>query len=84
VQDIRQSQNTLELEKDGFAVERLTSMMSYDDFALPEKVKTVHLKEVKELLQKKLKTKNVAILEYLVRRRYAKFPISNGKEFEYA
>ena len=67
IQDIRSTRDLLRLESDGFIVRDLHSAMSYTDFADPEIVQRVYLEEVRTLLAQSLGTKNVAILEYLVR-----------------
>jgi hypothetical protein len=66
VRDIRQTQASLDFDKDGFVIGRLVSKMSYKDSAVPEKVKSVYLEEVKALPQDTLGIKNVAVLQYPV------------------
>lgn len=66
LRDIRLAKNSLEFDKDGFVVRNFESRLSYDDFADPEKVKSVYLEEICALLQNTLGTNNVAIIEYLV------------------
>jgi hypothetical protein len=74
----------LTLNDDGFVVRGLRSRMRHEDFADPETVKRIYLPEVCELLKREAGTENVAILEYLIRRRHGEFPISSGTDFEYA
>ena len=67
VHDVRVEMDTLSLETDGFRVSSIESKMRYEDFAQPETVTDVYLTEIRKLLYDTLGTRNVTILEYLVR-----------------
>lgn len=66
IQDLRPNISRINLETDGITVYNLKSRMKYEDFANPDAVTKTYLPELCELLKQILKTKNVAVLEYLV------------------
>ena len=68
VRDVRAQMGWLSLEQDGFTVQKVRSKMRYEDFTQPETVTNTYLTEIRDLLQEVLGTRNVTILEYLVRR----------------
>ncbi|KAI1448428.1 hypothetical protein F5Y02DRAFT_307572 [Annulohypoxylon stygium] len=84
VRDVRPIKDTLTLEKDGILVKELHTGLQLAGFADPNAVQDLYLPKVQQLLQEVLGTQNVAILEYLVRRRHEAFPLSSGREFEFA
>ncbi|KAF2446064.1 hypothetical protein P171DRAFT_483444 [Karstenula rhodostoma CBS 690.94] len=84
VRDLRPLKETLTLKNDGVIVRDLNVQMMYEDFANPTTVQNVYLAKVQDLLREALGTPNVAILEYLVRRRDTSFPLSPGTEYEFA
>lgn len=84
VRDLRPSKDSLTHEKDGLVIRDLRTKMAYEDYADPSAVQSVYLPAVQKLVQEVMGSENVAILEYLVRRRHPMFPMSPGQEFELA
>ncbi|KAK4197148.1 hypothetical protein QBC40DRAFT_267866 [Triangularia verruculosa] len=67
----------------GFQLVELNSRLTSDEFWDNEKVQTIYVQEVKDLLKEKFGAKYVHVLDYAVRKRHESFPISTGEEYEY-
>lgn len=83
VDDIRPHLASLSLAKDGCEVLPITSRMQYADFDDEETIKAVYLREVADLLCRRLGAQRVQIFEHTVRRRHAEFPISTGEAYRW-
>jgi len=83
IHDIRGKEDQFTLEKQGFAVYKLNSKLSPEDFDNETKVKKVYYQELSQLLKETLGAKRVEILEYGIRKRHPEFPISTGDEYEH-
>ncbi|KAH8725984.1 hypothetical protein GQ44DRAFT_771567 [Phaeosphaeriaceae sp. PMI808] len=84
VRGLRPIKDTLTLERDGIVVRELHTKLKHADYADPAAMQSEYLPAVQELVREVSGTENVAILEYLVRRRHPMFPLSPGQEFELA
>jgi hypothetical protein len=83
IHDIRGKEDQFTLDKQGFAVYRLNSKLSPEDFDDDAKVKKVYYHELSQLLIDTLGAARVEVLEYGIRKRHPEFPISTGEEYQY-
>ncbi|KAL8838631.1 MAG: hypothetical protein Q9170_002077 [Blastenia crenularia] len=84
IRDLRPTLSGLSFDRDGVVVKSLETELQYEDFGDPQKVQKVYLEEVRVLLQETLGSHNVAVVEYLVRRRHQQFPATTDTEFDFA
>ena len=84
IKDLRPCKDKLKFQEDGFIVKELKSELRYEDYDSPDAVSETYVGEVAEMLREVTGSKNVAILEYLVRRRHPTFPVFSGMEFSTA
>lgn len=83
IQNARQSEKSITVKDNGFALVKLDSKMAYEDFENEERVKAVYLVEVAEMLQKLVGASRVQVFEYVVRKEDVNYPISTGKPYKY-
>lgn len=82
--DVRTRLPELSFNKSGFTVRRLQSRMTYQDFDDDQKVWDVYFKELESHLREFLGAHEVKFFRYGIRKRHSDFPISTGKEYEFA
>lgn len=83
IYNLRPAISTLSLDANGFEIHSLVSDLSYDDFFDYDKVHAVYMKEVQEMVKKVCKAKHAHPLDYELRRRHERFPISTGKNYAF-
>lgn len=66
VRNIRSIRDKFHFNDDGIIMRNFKTQMSYEDFAVPEIVRSVYVPEITQLLRQEMGVHNVAILEYLV------------------
>ncbi|SPO03436.1 uncharacterized protein DNG_06119 [Cephalotrichum gorgonifer] len=83
VRDARNARPTLSLDTNGFEFHDLSSELDYDEFFDYDRVRSVYMREVQDLLKKVCRAKHVHPLDYELRRRHESFPISTGKSYAF-
>ncbi|KAG8667967.1 hypothetical protein FPOAC1_012809 [Fusarium poae] len=71
------------LEVNGFMLTSVSTTMKYDDFRDEKLIETVYAKELEGHIKNLFGASVVKVIDYNVRRRHPKFPISTGKEYQY-
>lgn len=66
IEDIRCQESRISLDSHGFAIMRMTSKLSYDDFGDNAKIKSQYLSEVAECLRCFCRASRVQIFEHVV------------------
>lgn len=67
VEDVRGREADLSLDRNGFALIRLDTSMSYEDYDSKDKIKSLYAGEVAEALRLHMKAARVQIFENVVR-----------------
>lgn len=80
--NMRAAEDVFTLEKNGFEVMELRRKLAYEDFDDESKI-LGYLKEVEELLQRRLGANQVFVFRYGLRKRHPEFPISTGREYQF-
>ncbi|KAK7425919.1 hypothetical protein QQZ08_007633 [Neonectria magnoliae] len=80
---MRPSLNQLSLDKNGFEVHKLPTSMEHEDFLDYDRVTGVYMKELPTLVKQVCKAKHVYPLNYELRKRHEKIPISIGRDYEF-
>lgn len=83
-EDIRGRESLLTYPTSGVAICKLASTMKYEDFDDDHKVWDVYFKELEALLRVFLNAREVKFFRYGIRKRHADFPVSTGKDYEFA
>ncbi|MCJ1277831.1 hypothetical protein MMC21_005645 [Puttea exsequens] len=83
IKDLRPLQADLSFEKTGIKIMKTQSSMSYDDFDDESKIQETYLAETARDLKEALGAKRVHIIEHLVRKRHATFPIATGDSYQF-
>jgi hypothetical protein len=83
IHDIRGQEDCLSFKRQGCQIVKISSQLSYEDFAKADLVKDVFLPEVAAKVQELFGATKVQIFEHLLRRRHDIFPISTGKAYEF-
>lgn len=83
LEDIRGRENEFNVEDNGFAIMKIQTKLSYEDFDNEDLVKRVYLKEVAETLKTFLGASRIQIFEHIVRKRDPIYPISTGEPYIY-
>ena len=77
-------QHDLTYDRCGFAVAKLENNgMSYQDYADSEQIENKHAEEVLECVKKALGASSTELIDYVVRRRHASWPIATGDTYSY-
>lgn len=84
IHDIRGSEAGLNFWKHGVAVRLLHSEMQYSDFDVDAKIRDIYFKELENHLRDYLNASEVKLFRYGIRKRHEEFPVSTGKEYEFA
>lgn len=82
--NIRGKESLLSFTANGVAVCKLDTAMTYYDFDNDETVWNVYFKELESYLQEFLGARDVKLFRYGIRKRHAEFPISTGKDYQFA
>lgn len=83
-QDIRENMSSFSFDASGFVVRTLSSRMAYADFNDDDKIWAVYFKELESHLQNLLGAREVKFFRYGIRKRHREFPVSTGKEYDFA
>ena len=67
----------------GFQVLSLASPMSYEDYGNEEKIRTIHVPEILDIVKLNFSADDVHTLEHVVRRRHPTWPVATGESYEY-
>ncbi|KAF5011182.1 hypothetical protein FDECE_2668 [Fusarium decemcellulare] len=73
----------LVLEKCGFELLPFPSPLSYDDFAEPMNITAKFLPQLGTEIKQLLSARHVVPIDFSVRRRHSKFPVSTGENYEH-
>uniref|UniRef100_A0A8H7N3S2 Uncharacterized protein n=1 Tax=Bionectria ochroleuca TaxID=29856 RepID=A0A8H7N3S2_BIOOC len=84
VSDVRQAHQKFTLDRNGFEYHHLRSELKYEDFFDNDKIASVYLKELRELVKTVCMAKQAVPLDAEIRRRHADFPTSTGEEYQFA
>lgn len=80
----RKADQPLTFGKTGVAIQPFKCKMTYSDFDDDSKIWSVYLTALEHHLCAFLGAKQVRFFRYGIRKRHAEFPISTGKEYEFA
>ena len=80
--NMRGAEDAFTLEKTGFEVIELQSKLAYEDFDDETKI-PVYLRELEELLQRRLGAKQVFVFRHGLRKRHPEFPVSTGRGYQF-
>ncbi|KAI9154909.1 Scytalone dehydratase-like protein Arp1 [Paramyrothecium foliicola] len=81
--DVRPYIPRLSLDHNGFEVHRLESRLEYNDFFDYDKVRSIYIKEVQDLVKQVCGAKHAHPLDYELRRRHESFPVSTGQAYAF-
>lgn len=78
------NQSDVSYDRCGFAVAKLENpTMKYQDYADSEEIETKHSSEVLECVKSALEASSTELIDYVVRRRHATWPIATGDPYNY-
>ncbi|KAI9712106.1 MAG: hypothetical protein M1820_001815 [Bogoriella megaspora] len=84
IHDLRDKQSAASLEAYRFGLLSLKSGLAHDEFNSPTRVEEVYYPQVLTLLRKVFPgAKSIFVLEHLLRKRHATFPIATGTDYEH-
>ncbi|KAK0511024.1 hypothetical protein JMJ35_006576 [Cladonia borealis] len=83
VRDLRVLAEEAPFAQSGFQVLSLASQMSYEDYGDEEKIRTIHVPEVLDIVKANFSADDVHALEHVVRRRHPTWPIATGENYDY-
>jgi hypothetical protein len=82
IANMRGAEDAFTLEKNGFEVMELQSKLAYEDFDDKTKI-PVYLRELEELLQRRLGANQVLVFRHGLRKRHPEFPVSTGRRYQF-
>ncbi|KAM0236963.1 hypothetical protein ACHAP5_009203 [Fusarium lateritium] len=71
------------LEGNGFMLTSIPSKMDYEDFHDEKLIETIYANELERHLKSQFGATAVKVIDYNVRRRHPKFPVSTGEEYQH-